>query len=345
MTLPHTRDYSANNEAILPLFFPHALTKFLNSHGIPTAAVLAGTGITSDSLRSLDARISHSKHSLLLQNADKAWGKPGLGLSFGSSLKLHSLGMIGQAARSSQTLGDAMDTITKYLALRSPLLSFAAFREAAGTMYVLTGSRNLGESERFMIEAAFAATMCFLTELAGQKLTAIEFSFGRDAHAPYQLYQDVLGTRVKFDAQSDRFLLPSACAKLTLSTSNQMSAEEARRYCDNEIAQIGIETGFKQVVFALINSRLKNSPTETETAAFLGCSPRSMRRRLLEQNTTFRDLLKQARFESGKKLLTSTHMSVEEIAHEIGYINVGNFSRAFKVWTGVSPSTYRRHPG
>jgi len=42
--------------------------------------------------------------------------------------------------------------------------------------------------------------------------------------------------------------------------------------------------------------------------------------------------------------LTTTHLSIEEIALEIGYQNVGNFSRAFKRWTQVTPSGYRRHP-
>jgi len=140
-----------DGDAVLPLFFPYALIKFMQAQGVDQNIVLAGTGITPDSLRSLDSRISHANHRKLLKNAERVWVKPGLGLAFGSSLKLYSLGMIGQAAYASRTVGQAMDTITKYLALRSPLLIYTLFRKETGTTYVLSGTRNLGDTERFMV--------------------------------------------------------------------------------------------------------------------------------------------------------------------------------------------------
>jgi len=330
-------------DATLPLFFPYALIKFLHTQGINQNIVLAGTGITPNSLRSLDTRITHTNHRQLLKNAERVWAKPGLGLAFGSSLKLYSLGMIGQAAYASRTLGQAMDTIRKYLALRSPLLTYSVHRKGSGTSYVLSGTRDLGGTERFMVESAFAATANFLTELSGKSLDQIEFSFKRKARGKLEQYRETLGAKISFEQQSDIIFIPVKFVRLKLSTSNQISAAEARRYCEAEIDQLGTELGFKQVVYTLLNSRLAISPTESETAKILGYSTRSLRRRLTAQNTTFRELLQSARCDVAKKLLSTTHMRVEEIAYEIGYLNVGNFSRAFKTWTGFSPSIYRRH--
>jgi len=329
-------------DATLPLFFPYALIKFLHTQGINQNKVLAGTGITPNSLRSLDTRITHTNHRQLLKNAERVWAKPGLGLAFGSSLKLYSLGMIGQAAYASRTLGQAMDTIRKYLALRSPLLTYSVHRKGSGTSYVLSGTRDLGGTERFMVESAFAATASFLTELSGKPLGLIEFNFKRRASGKLDQYRESLGTKISFEQQSDNIFIPSKFLRIKLSTSNRITVEEARRYCEAEIAQLGAELGFKQVVYTLLNSRLANTPTESETAKILGYSARSLRRRLTTQNTTFRELLQSVRCDVAKRLLSTTHMLVEEIAHEIGYLNVGNFSRAFKAWTGLSPTIYRR---
>ncbi len=340
--LTDSANYSQKQELVLPLFYPHALAKFLQANGIAPQTILEGTQLTNESLCSLDTRISHKEHRRLITNAERAWAKPGLGLAFGNSLTLHSLGMIGQAARASRTLGETMDTITKYLTIRSPLLSYNWFREPEGTVYTLSGTRELGETERFMIEAGFAATKQFLTELAGKELSSIQFTFKRPSSAAAELYTHTLGTEVKHNQPSDSVFVPVKVARVILATRNQINAEEARRYCEAEIAQSGIEVGFKQIVYALLNSRLRNAPTESDTAVILGCSARSLRRRLAEQDTTFRELIQTARCDVAKKLLGSTHLSIEEIAHEIGYLNVGNFSRAFKTWTGLSPSVFRR---
>jgi len=326
----YSHNDSNDGVVILPLFFPYALVKFLQTQGIDQNLVLAGTGVTPNSLRSLDTRISHINHTQLLKNAEQVWAKPGLGLAFGRSLKLYSLGMIGQAAYASKTLGEAMDTITRYLALRSPLLTYSVFRKDTGTSYLLSGTRDLGDTERFMIESAFAATANFLTELSEKPLGLIEFNFKRKARGKLEQYNESLGAKVNFEQQSDNIVIPSKFVQLKLSTSNQITEEEARRYCEAEIAQLGAELGFKQVVYTLLNSKLASAPTESETAKILGCSTRTLRRRLTTQNTTFRELLQDVRYEVAKRLLSTTDMQVEEIAHEIGYLNVGNFSRAFK---------------
>jgi len=152
-------------KALLPLFFPSILIRFLVDSGYEEKYIFAGTNITSAELQSPDIRVSYAVHSKLIANAENLWGRPGLGLSFGSTLGLYSLGMVGQAAISSRSLGDAMETIARYLSLRSPLLAFTIERETEGTGFVLSGTRELGRNQRFMVEAAFAASAKFLTQL------------------------------------------------------------------------------------------------------------------------------------------------------------------------------------
>ena len=41
------------------------------------------------------------------------------------------------------------------------------------------------------------------------------------------------------------------------------------------------------------------------------------------------------------QLLRYTNQSVSEIAYELGYADLSNFSRAFRKWTGKSASEFR----
>ena len=72
-----------------------------------------------------------------------------------------------------------------------------------------------------------------------------------------------------------------------------------------------------------------------------------MKRRLAEEGTTFREVLHESLLERAKMQLLDRSTSVSEVATELGYSDLTNFSHAFKRWTGSSPSHFRRahqHP-
>jgi AraC-like DNA-binding protein len=77
------------------------------------------------------------------------------------------------------------------------------------------------------------------------------------------------------------------------------------------------------------------------TARDLGMSARSLRRRLSEERAVYADLVEEARANCAKRMLTDPHASVQEAAYAMGFASPTAFARAFKRWTGVSPSAYR----
>lgn len=79
-------------------------------------------------------------------------------------------------------------------------------------------------------------------------------------------------------------------------------------------------------------------------AAELKLSERSLRRRLTEEGTSFRDLLQDARKERAQTILSKPGMSLSVAAEQLGYSDTAAFSRAFKEWTGMSPGRFLRKP-
>lgn len=63
-------------------------------------------------------------------------------------------------------------------------------------------------------------------------------------------------------------------------------------------------------------------------SALYGCSPR--------------DYQKRARIQKAKVLMSGTSHSLSEVARQVGFSSVQNFSRAFHLAEGISPSDYRR---
>lgn len=76
-------------------------------------------------------------------------------------------------------------------------------------------------------------------------------------------------------------------------------------------------------------------------AQVLNMSMATMRRRLAEEGTTFVEIKNQCQREFSEYALRCTDESIEEIALRVGYRDDRAFRRAFRQWTGSSPSDYR----
>lgn len=77
-------------------------------------------------------------------------------------------------------------------------------------------------------------------------------------------------------------------------------------------------------------------------ANIAGLSVRTLQRRLDKDGRSYARLVDQVRFETAMRLLRDDRVKLIDIAFELGYSDPANFTRAFRRWTGVSPSAYRR---
>ena len=73
-------------------------------------------------------------------------------------------------------------------------------------------------------------------------------------------------------------------------------------------------------------------------ARLLGVSDRTLKRRLQQEGSSFRALAQAARHARAQALLEAGHLSLTEIAAELGFADLSSFSQAFKRWSGAAPS-------
>ncbi|WP_346995793.1 helix-turn-helix domain-containing protein, partial [Dietzia sp. SLG310A2-38A2] len=71
-------------------------------------------------------------------------------------------------------------------------------------------------------------------------------------------------------------------------------------------------------------------------------SSSTLKRRLAAEGTSFRELLQESLLDRARIRLLDRSTSVSEVAAELGYSDLTNFSHAFKGWAGSSPSHFRR---
>lgn len=73
----------------------------------------------------------------------------------------------------------------------------------------------------------------------------------------------------------------------------------------------------------------------------LHLAPRTLRRKLTDEGASLRELKENLRRDFAIKMLGSEHLSVNEVSERVGFSETAAFCRAFKRWTGCSPSKWR----
>jgi len=72
-----------------------------------------------------------------------------------------------------------------------------------------------------------------------------------------------------------------------------------------------------------------------------GMGVRTLQRRLKKDGLTFKRVVDQVRFQISANFLCYSHLKIIDIAHELGYSEQANFTRAFRRFAGITPSEYR----
>lgn len=152
----------------------------------------------------------------------------------------------------------------------------------------------------------------------------------------------VLAGRLFFDAPMSYLHVPvnalnEVCRFSDPPLAYRLAVAELRRTLDEQSGA----TSFSKKVRRLLDEDPGQRSCQ-RVADELSVSTSTLKRRLAEEGTTFRELRQSCLRESAMMLLITRSMSASQIATELGYGDLANFSHAFKRWTGRSPSEYRR---
>ena len=81
--------------------------------------------------------------------------------------------------------------------------------------------------------------------------------------------------------------------------------------------------------------------SSSAVAKQLYMAPRTLRRKLRAENTSFRELMDELKMQVAIKYLRDTDLTIENIADALGFRDAANFRRAFRRWTKRAPHEYR----
>lgn len=322
-----------------------ALLGILNDHGCSTRDALKGTEIDENDL--LDWRTKISMHQQLQLHANGARVMPltSLALAAGRRLHLSSFGFAGSAMASAKTLKAAIDVINRF----APLMN-AKFRlelreaNAEAVLRFHSMHSHEGPQLRFCIEFEMVKMLALLREAISPDfaLTAVALSTSASRTSlENREYVCSFGILPQFDAPVCEMRFDARWLSVTPVACCAFMYQSCIASCERIMAKVERDDDVSMRVQGHLMANQENLPTLTEIAESLNVSPRTLRRKLAEQGTSYNVIIDEVRKRRAINLLSTSRLSAEEISSRVGYSDASNFRHAFKRWTGLSPSDFR----
>jgi AraC-like DNA-binding protein len=118
--------------------------------------------------------------------------------------------------------------------------------------------------------------------------------------------------------------------------------EQAQAVLEQELAEPSAQLLHEQVTRMLRQQPALLAQGLDEVASQLGLHPRTLQRRLQDTGHAFASILSACRQQLASEALMGTRCDMEALSARLGFADRHSFTRAFKRWTGVSPTAWRR---
>lgn len=334
------RKYLGFTDPVIPTSYAAELVKLVEGRN-PGRNVLEGAGITAPMLSSPKARVSFEQLTRLICNALHITGDPGLGLDYGRHIHVGGLGMLGYAAMSARDLAGAVSIAVRYHRILVPHVELHLELEGERASLVVEEQIPLGALKPFVIESLLTCLASMGSFVTGKSLSGLTARLDYPAPPHADRYRDIFGGGVTFDAAKAALGFDRAALETPVVYASDATARMAEEQCAIQLSPLLGYDGVVRRVRNLLHTRDGSFPDVRELARTLQTSERSLRRALSEHGTSYQTLLDEARRNLALEYLSSTRVPVEDIARSVGFGSSRSFRRAFKRWTGKSPSELR----
>ena len=270
-------------------------------------------------------------------------GLPNVALESTRDLEIANLGNFGQMLLRAPTLAKLLTEFCRLASSQTSMTSFAVKQRNDGDVsfcyhFNYSPAFDLWHGDLYTLQWMIKVVRLVDPKWAPKGLC---FSALNSVHSHQALEMLGVSSAVSYGRPWSCFTIPSSMLALPL---REIVGRQKNELPDIDLLSSAPGKTYSEALQQVVCSYTADHwLSVNEASECIGTSMRTMQRRLSAEQTTYSKVLEQTRAEMACELMESTEASLADIAHKLGYPSPGNFTRAFRRWSGVSPSEFRRH--
>lgn len=314
----------------------------LREFGVAPAEMTQGLDIDLETVTA-DTRVSFPACLELLERAAERTGCSHFGLLLGARYSWDAHGVIYRLARDAPTLRQALlDWVTWQLGYSTGAVVYL-YKSGQDFVFGYGIYDRVSPGSRQLYELSVSAESNIVRDLTAGQVTPSEILLCHKPPDDLRPYRAILKTPVRFNEHQCCLIIPGSAIDHPLPQADPVRRDQTLR----EIAaMLGATTASPSARLRhIIRPQLfREDPSMDGAAQTLGLTPRTLRRHLAEEGTTFHGIRDEVRFKAARELLDLTDLSIGEISTALAFASPSAFAQTFRRWSGMTALAWRtRH--
>ena len=316
----------------------------LRALGLDVGAALASAGAAPAVLDDPDGRIPHALALAVWREAVRRSGDHAFGIHAAEQIRSGAFDVLDYATRSSATLGEGLERLVRYHRILHDAAVVQLRVEANSARLTHALPADTVGLPRHPAEFIVAAWVVVARQATGLHFAPVEVSFHHSPPADLTEHRRLFGAPLRFNRPLNGIVLRRALLDTPLVKADPGLCAVLERHVRELIERVPRATAFSDRVRQLVANELSSGGSSAATVARqLHMSRRTLQRQLGADGTSFRVLSDALRSELAMRYLCEREIAIAEVAFLLGFSETSAFHRAFKRWSGTTPSAYRKN--
>ena len=280
-----------------------------------------------------------------LKYGERKTRDPLFALKCGSFVSTKHWGFLGYLLQACENTNQNIGLIKKYSRLLMTNVSVDVIE--TDTDMVVEVQHCSGEFDnqiRYALEFWIASTLSFVCHWADIENTQVMLSFPwHSKSSDLNQYTDLLQSNCQFDQNKLALATVKTESGFALKSRDpsfyELMLEQTDKLYETSIMQDSWLKYLEEVILKMLPS---GTPSVKVISHTLGLSESTLRRRLSERGITYQHFLDSIRKDLSITLIREYDLPLMEVTAQVGFTEQSAFQRAFKRWTGTTPSSFKR---
>lgn len=330
--------------AVLPVA-SRALLDACAALGADPDEILRDAGLGRGDLEQADKRIPAAAADAIWQAAFTKTGDASLAVRAAEVTPFGAFRALDYLAASGLTVGEGLRRVATYFPIIDPrgALEIEETRASVTVQFRSVVGAPLPPPAQEYTLAMLLLRSRHTASLEWQP-GEVRFTFPRPRDA--RAHQRVYGPALVFDAEEAALVLPRQAFETPTRAPDRALFVLLDQHAQRLLAEVPAESELlRRTRLAIAQALPGRGPDLEQIARQVSLSRRSLQRRLEEAGTSFAELVERVRRERAEAYLATPSVSIAEVSYLLGFSEQSVFTRAFKRWTGRSPTEFRARPG
>jgi AraC-like DNA-binding protein len=316
----------------------------MRSLGVDPLPLLKRHGLSPDHGEIEDALVPLRAAIRLMEESAAAAHCPDFGLRLAASQDIRILGPLAAAMQHSRTVGEALDTASRYLFVQSPALALSVIQPSSlvprGVELRVDIVLPKLAVRRQVMDQCLGDLHRILQFLARDNYKLIAVALPHTPTAKVRRYTQFFGATVRSNQEFGGLHVTPRTLIANLSQVNNSLRQIALEYMNQHYADPN-QSMSARVRRALGSTLSTNRGSKSAIADLLFLHPRTLQRKLAQEGTMFDDIRDDVRQQTALHFLRETHIPLAQLSSILGLSNQSVLTRSCLRWFGATPSRIR----